>query len=135
MWYADAFASLIASLLFLAAFLAWHGWLRADATRPYLSRGYLFAILFLSTWAGGVWLRPFGPMFLGALWMPFLVMAFFVVLILAAVVPMRPRYEIGETVEEAEDETHTDEELGAAFWALFVAFCMVLIVRYLYFLE
>ena len=36
---------------------------------------WLFLLLFLGTWAGGVWLSPFGPSFYGVYWIPFIVMA------------------------------------------------------------
>jgi hypothetical protein len=38
----------------------------------------LFGILFLTSWAGGVWLSPIGPQLFGAEWMPFVLMGFVV---------------------------------------------------------
>ena len=39
---------------------------------------WLFLILFLATWAGGIWLRPFGPKLWGLHWLSFLFIGFIV---------------------------------------------------------
>lgn len=36
---------------------------------------FLFFLLLMTTWAGGVWLTPFGPILWGACWPPFLAVA------------------------------------------------------------
>lgn len=43
----------------------------------------LLVILFLTTWAGGIWLLPVGPRVWGAYWLGFLVIALLVGLIIA----------------------------------------------------
>jgi hypothetical protein len=55
--------------------------------------GLFFAMLivFLGTWAGGIWLVPIGPQLWGASWLGFLVVGFLVSLLVAAlVVPPTP---------------------------------------------
>ncbi|MBD3272096.1 MAG: hypothetical protein GF384_06115, partial [Elusimicrobia bacterium] len=40
---------------------------------PWESLLVFFLIVFFGAWAGGVWFRPFGPLFLGRYWIPFTV--------------------------------------------------------------
>jgi len=51
---------------------------------------FLFVVLLLATWAGGVWLPPLGPAAWGVHWLSFVVVGLFVALLLAATMP--PRY-------------------------------------------
>lgn len=44
----------------------------------------LLVVLFLATWAGGIWLVPLGPRVWGAYWLGFLVVGILVALIIAA---------------------------------------------------
>ena len=46
-----------------------------------------FLIVFLSSWAGGIWLTPIGPVSWGVYWLPFLLVGVMVALLLAAVHP------------------------------------------------
>ena len=48
---------------------------------------FLFFLLLMTTWAGGVWMTPFGPVLWGAYWLPFLAVAVIVALLLAALMP------------------------------------------------
>src|SRR5689334_22780496 len=45
----------------------------------------LLLILFLATWAGGIWLVPFGPRLWGVAWGTFVVVGLVVALLMAAV--------------------------------------------------
>jgi hypothetical protein len=62
---------------------------------------YLFLIIFLATWAGGAWIRPFGPPIGHVHWLGFLIIGLFVALLLALFLPQRPprgrRRDIGCT--------------------------------------
>lgn len=133
MWFGDAFASLVTALIF-STLLGAHYSRNAQAWQyPFPSRLFMLAILFLTTWAGGVWLRPFGPVILGAHWLPHVAVAIVVSLLLAAAIPTRPPHNHrGQTAEEVEQEMAAREELGAAFWVLVVGLCSVLIVYYVY---
>jgi len=48
---------------------------------------WLFVVVFLVTWAGGVWLRPFGPTLWGVCWLGFLLAGLFILLLLAIFIP------------------------------------------------
>lgn len=44
--------------------------------------GVIFLMLFLITWAGGLWIEPFGPSIIDVSLLPFLLSGFFVLLLL-----------------------------------------------------
>ena len=56
---------------------------------------FILFLLFVFTWAGGLWVAPFGPVIFGVTWMPFVLAGLILALILAAVLPRRepPRSE------------------------------------------
>jgi hypothetical protein len=43
-----------------------------------------FLIIFFASWAGGIWIKPVGPVLLGVAWIPTLAIAFFMALAIAA---------------------------------------------------
>jgi hypothetical protein len=43
--------------------------------------------LFLATWAGGVWVVPFGPTHLGVTWLPFLLIEILLAVLIVALSP------------------------------------------------
>lgn len=86
-----------------------------------------FLLIFLFSWAGGVWLAPFGPPISGVYWLPFLIVGIFVALILAAAAPGVPARSRGEAVRE---EEAAGTALGIFFWILFILLIAVIIIRY-----
>lgn len=92
----------------------------------------IFAVLFLTSWAGGVWLNPVGPQFFGAEWMPFLLMGFVVALLIAAMSPMRrPRNRV-EAREAAAAEEVVDTTVTAFFWIFAVCLIAAITLHYAY---
>ncbi|HEX7379061.1 MAG TPA: hypothetical protein VF278_18205 [Pirellulales bacterium] len=76
--------SVLAAIAFTAILLA------IGRGNAYESGGWgaaliLFAVLFLTSWAGGIWLHPMGPELFGAPWMPFVLTAFVVTMLVAAI--------------------------------------------------
>lgn len=67
-------------------------------TGPWPRLIWFFILLFLGTWAVGVWARPFGPAIWGVDWVPFVVGAMVIAMFLAAVSPV-PVVNAGERVE------------------------------------
>jgi hypothetical protein len=87
-------------------------------------------ILFLFSWAGGIWLAPFGPVLSGVYWFPFLVVAIFVAVMLAAAVPPeRPRPAVSTSPEREAVETGT--ALGVFFWFLVGLLIIAIAVYYI----
>lgn len=98
---------------------------------------WFFLILLLATWAGGMWIGPFGPTFRGIFWLPFVLVAVLVGLLLAAIAPQRPpssRIETLEMLEEIEQKRKLEKltyiSFGVFFWVALFALITVIIVRY-----
>jgi hypothetical protein len=129
---ADFFVALIVALLVSVFF--------GLAMRRKLKRtgfSWFFLILFLATWAGGIWIGPFGPSFRGTSWLPFVLVAVVVGAFLAAVAPRRApsgRIETLEMLEEIEQgrklEKLTYISLGLFFWIALFVLVTAIIVRY-----
>ena len=98
---------------------------------------WFFLILLLATWAGGMWIGPFGPSFRGIFWLPFVLVAVVVGAFVAAIAPRRAptgRIETLEMLEEIEQkrklEKLTYTSFGVFFWVALFALITVIIVRY-----
>jgi cytochrome c biogenesis protein ResB len=79
-----------------------------------------FFVIFLATWGGGLWLRPYGPAVYGVYWFPFLVVALIVSLILITFIPRRP--------PESKDEAMEQIERRRTLESIFSVFLVILIV-------
>ncbi|TVS19907.1 MAG: hypothetical protein EA424_06640, partial [Planctomycetaceae bacterium] len=77
---------------------------------------FLFFILFLGTWAGGLWITPFGSPWLGVYWLPFVVAGIFVALLVAATDQSSRR---SDESEEADPDRVEHAALATAFGLLF----------------
>lgn len=129
------FALLVAMVLSL---------LLAPLAAPHRARGggsataaflFFFLILFFATWAGGVWLTPFGPTVWGGYWLPFVLIGLFVALLLAAAAePTRGDSIRRRTapVQEAEAETVAVTMFGMLFWILMIGLVAAVIARYVF---
>lgn len=99
---------------------------------------WLFVILFLATWAGGVWMRPFGPVLWGIHWLSFLLIGGVVALILAAA-QSKPspqgRQETIDLLERMEQKREVGEivwiTLSLFFWILVLTLLGAIASRYL----
>lgn len=98
---------------------------------------WFFLICFLATWAGGIWIGPFGPSFKGLYWLPFVLVAVLVGFLLTALAPRRAprgRIETLEMLEEIEQERKLEKltyiSFGLFFWIALFALIAVIIVRY-----
>jgi hypothetical protein len=107
---------------------------RGDGRRTGLV--WLFLIIFLATWAGGIWLRPFGPTFWGIQWLTFLLSGLVVVLVLVIAVPRkapRGRYETLDMLERIEQEKALEKvayiTLSLFFWFLLAILVIAIILH------
>lgn len=99
---------------------------------------FFFFILFLATWAGGVWLTPVGPAVYGVQWLPFLLVGIIVALLLVAARdpmsgPELPRMssESGSRSRPLEAEaTAAATVFGILFWILALALAGAVAARY-----
>jgi hypothetical protein len=98
---------------------------------------WLFLIIFLLTWAGGIWFKPFGPTLGGSYWLVFLLTGLVAVLLLIIVTPRKaPRGRRGtlhmlERIEkEKELENMTYITLSLFFWILLCILVLAIVLRY-----
>ncbi len=128
MFIADLLTAFILTIIIMVPFYflgrvgPWEGWI------------WFALLLFLFTWTGGAWVRPYGPASPGYTWLPFLFFGLFFALLLAAAVPPRPPRNRREAVRQArkanEAEEFTAVALGIFFWILLVGLILSLILRY-----
>ena len=118
-------ALLLSSILFL-------GFRR---TGPWASFLFLFLVLFLATWAGGIWIMPFGRPLGGVYWLPFLMVGIVFALLLAAIVP--PGKEEESTIKLVTEEEKRAQErtarrtVGLLFWLFVGVLVLAIVLRYL----
>ena len=98
---------------------------------------YFFLILFLATWAGGLWVGAYGPLLWGVPWMTFLLVGVLLALLLTALIPPRRRRPFAEREAEPQrpprpDETDVDTlvSVDVLFWILTVGLVIVIIAAY-----
>jgi hypothetical protein len=88
-------------------------------------------VVFLATWAGGLWLTPFGPTLFDVAWLPFLFVGLIVTLILAAVVPpARPPRTYGEAVAEVQAQEAALAAFSIFFWIMLLGLILVIMLGY-----
>jgi hypothetical protein len=101
--------------------------------------GFIWFFLFtlLATWAGGVWIRPFGPALANIRWLQFLVVGLLAVLLVALAAPLKPPKNRQDTLDQLEDmaeqkhlETLTYLTLGAVFWIILGLLIWAVIANY-----
>ena len=110
------------------------GWERPDRPGIGSSIVFLFIILFLATWAGGVWITPFGPAAWGVFWLPFLVVGIIVAFLIVALVPSsrrRPRTR-KEAAQQAEEEREATSMIGGLFWFFIILLIIAIIAGYIW---
>ena len=128
MFFAELLFAFVIALLMAGVLMALLGRGRPGAEGLGVSFAFLFLVLFLATWAGGVWITPFGPPVWGIAWVPFLVVGIIVALLLAALLP--PRRQPRESGAPEAETAAGAAVLGGFFWALVLALAVVVIVRY-----
>ncbi len=114
--------ALIISLIFAIGFRGRNLWLNFV---------FFFSIIFLITWAGGIWLTPFGPSIKGVYLFPFLVVAVLIALFLAAAVStQKPRPNKEQNQEREVMRLAPEAVFGAFFWALIILLFLAVVAKY-----
>lgn len=91
----------------------------------------LLVLLFLGTWAGGMWLAPIGPAMAGVHVLSFLAAGLLMALVLAAASPPgRPRTR-GEALRMAEARDAARATLDLFFWLAIALLAIAVLVGYL----
>ncbi|MEJ2168148.1 MAG: hypothetical protein P8X90_21720 [Desulfobacterales bacterium] len=111
------------------------------ATRSSVRRtgfGWLFLFVLLATWAGGVWLRPFGPALADIRWLQFLIVGLLAVLLVALFAPFKAPRGRHETLDQLQAIARRKElqqvayiTLGIVFWVVLVILLAAIVIRYI----
>jgi len=98
---------------------------------------WFFLFVLMATWAGGVWIRPFGPALSDVRWLQFLVVGLLVVLMFALFAPFKPPRGRHDTLDQLEEIGRQKEfakvtyiTLGIVFWVILIILIMAIITRY-----
>jgi hypothetical protein len=99
--------------------------------------GWFLLLVLLGTWAGGVWLRPFGPIWGDIRWLQFLIAGLLVLLLFALFAPFKKPRGRQETIDQLEEIARQKEvqkvtyvTLGIVFWVVLVILIAAIIIRY-----
>ncbi len=91
---------------------------------PWTDLMWFFIIVMLTTWAGGSWLKPLGPSFMGVHWLPYLFVGALISLLLTAATAQPPRMSTRRRSAGAWASATT---LASIFWVLVVVLSAVLV--------
>jgi hypothetical protein len=101
---------------------------------PWASLFIFFLLVFLASWAGGLWMAPVGPRLWGAYWVPFLLVGLIFALLLAAMPPDRhseSSVELVEPKKAKKEQERLTTALGVFFWVLVIVLILAILARYL----
>ena len=98
---------------------------------PWSAWWTFFLIILLAGWAGGLWISPVGPTFIGIYWVPIILVAFIFAVLLAAVAPPSTQKSKVETISQVkEEEAAAEKALDIFFWVLLVILIIAIILGY-----
>lgn len=89
----------------------------------------VFITIFLSSWAGYLWINPFGPMVLGVSVAPIFVVGMIFAFILAAVTVPRRKTVKDLTIKEEVPED-TTVAIGIFFWIVLILLIIAIAIGY-----
>ena len=99
--------------------------------------GWFLLFVVLATWAGGVWLRPFGPRWGDIRWLQFLIAGLLVLLLFALFAPFKAPRGRHETIEQLQEIARQKEvqkvtyvTLGIVFWVVLMILIAAIAIRY-----
>ncbi len=123
-FFADLLIAFLVAVLFIALFGI--GYRREGVGAGLL---WLFVIIFLATWAGGLWLTPLGPPLFGVSWLSFLLAGLFFTLLIMALLP--PPTSRPGVSGEVETDAGTFFAVNLFFWVLLIGFFVAIVLSYL----
>mgnify|MGYP001060040132 CR=1 FL=1 len=93
-----------------------------------------FFLLLFFAWALGGWFRPFGPALWGVFWLPYVVAALLIGLLLMAAVAASGARPAPRTPTEAREEAEADHAVAATFgvffWFFLVGTLVAIVANY-----
>lgn len=91
----------------------------------------LFLILLFASWAGGIWITPVGPEFLGIYWLSFFVVALITALILETVSSLHAAPSDIDSTETRDKVEALEILVGTSFLILLIVFIFVIVLGYI----
>lgn len=101
--------------------------------RPWTGLLPLLLIILLASWAGGIWITPFGPLLWGITWLPFLLSGLIVALIFAAAGMPEKRESTVELVDPQKRQAQREGTrlvLNVFVSALILILLVSIVIRY-----
>ncbi len=134
MFFLDLIAAILIALIFSLILVGVFGWQRPGREGAGPALLFLFLLLLVVVWAGGVWLEPVGPIIWGIAWIPFIVIGFLATLMVLALIPPRKPRTRREAMQQAEAQTTVEAGVDVAisvfFWLLVLLLIVAIIIRY-----
>jgi len=124
MFFSDFLVSLIVGIVFTVIFAFVLG-----RRGPWSSILAFFVVVFLATWAGGIWITPYSPTARNVQWVPFLIVGLVASLILAASVPAWYRRAGTEPAMQPERRKPPVALLTPYYWLALIVLVITIIVR------
>jgi MFS family permease len=91
----------------------------------------IFLIILFSSWAGGVWITPIGPAFLGIYWLSFFIVALILSLILETVSTLHASPPDIDKKETRKEEESLEVLISSSFLILLIIFIIIIVIGYL----
>lgn len=92
-----------------------------------------FLIIFLATWAGGLWITPTGPLLFGISWLPAVFVGLLFALVLVALIPPQwtPRDYTSSDVDTRSAGEVIVAGFGMFFWLLLLFLILAIVFGYI----
>jgi hypothetical protein len=131
MIYAELLMAFLVALLLSVVMVVVFRWQAPGAKGYWSTMLYLFSLLFMASWAGGVWLAPIGSAVWDVYWLPFLITGVIFLLLLLAVMPFRRPRTAEEADQEAQIRAGSAGIVSVGFWIFIIALAISVIAYYL----
>ncbi|MFP4547842.1 MAG: hypothetical protein ACLFQM_06895 [Fidelibacterota bacterium] len=127
MFFLELLIAILVAILLTAIFS------RFNRVGPWSGFLWFFLIIFLFSWAGGVWVEPYGPAIRDVYWLPFLFFGLMLAFLLAAVTPPRKPRNVREAREELREQAAAEEAGVIAlnvFFFIFIIGAIAALIAY-----
>jgi len=98
---------------------------------PWASILLFFLVIFLGSWAAGIWVGPLGPALWGVYWLPALMVGLVLALLLAAAFPAAPPRPRRDEIELQRRATPAAMAIDAFFVVLVVLLGVFILIGYI----
>jgi hypothetical protein len=91
----------------------------------------IFLIMLFSSWAGGIWITPVGPSFMGIYWLSYFIVALILVLIMETISALHAPPSDIDTKETRNKEEALEVLISTSFFILIILFIVVIVLGYI----